>query len=187
MRPPPPPRRPPFLYRLSVHLAARTPPLAARFDKKLAREPHGAAAITLRGGLRLLAVLGATACVDLGGNNPTVTIWETQLAPGVAYPDVSGQAAAVSDPGGTSVGIGIHGATPGAEHTWGLRLGRCVAPGEQIGADALYPTLAVSDSGTASAQTHVDVKLAANGVYHVAVRLSATDASRVACGDMVPR
>jgi len=30
-------KRPPFLYRLSVHLAARTAPLAARFDKKLAR------------------------------------------------------------------------------------------------------------------------------------------------------
>jgi 3-deoxy-D-manno-octulosonic-acid transferase len=30
-------RRPPFLYRLSVHLAARTAPFAARFDKKLAR------------------------------------------------------------------------------------------------------------------------------------------------------
>jgi len=30
-------KRPPFLYRLSVGLAARTAPLAARFDKKLAR------------------------------------------------------------------------------------------------------------------------------------------------------
>jgi 3-deoxy-D-manno-octulosonic-acid transferase len=30
-------KRPPFLYRLSVHLAARTARLAARFDKKLAR------------------------------------------------------------------------------------------------------------------------------------------------------
>ncbi len=33
--------RPPFLYRLSVHLAARTAAIAARFDKKLARGLDG--------------------------------------------------------------------------------------------------------------------------------------------------
>jgi len=116
-----------------------------------------------------------------------VTIWETQLRPDVGYPDISGQAAAVSDVGGTSVGIGIDGATPGAQHAWGVGLGSCVAPGQQIGTDALYPVLAVSDSGTAAVETHLGARLTAGGAYHVEVRLSASDASPVACGDLVAR
>jgi 3-deoxy-D-manno-octulosonic-acid transferase len=41
-------KRPPLLYRLSVHLAARTAPLAARFDKKLARGLNGRRGLTAR-------------------------------------------------------------------------------------------------------------------------------------------
>ena len=40
--------RPPFLYRLSVNLAARTAPLAARFDKKLARGLDGRRGLAAR-------------------------------------------------------------------------------------------------------------------------------------------
>ena len=41
-------KRPPFLYRLSVNLAARTAPLAARFDKKLARGLDGRRGLAAR-------------------------------------------------------------------------------------------------------------------------------------------
>src|SRR5258705_798351 len=41
-------KRPPFLYRLSVHLAARTAPFAARFDKKLARGLDGRRGLAAR-------------------------------------------------------------------------------------------------------------------------------------------
>ena len=40
--------RPPLLYRLSVHLAARTAPFAARFDKKLARGLQGRRGLAAR-------------------------------------------------------------------------------------------------------------------------------------------
>jgi 3-deoxy-D-manno-octulosonic-acid transferase len=40
--------RPPFLYRLSVNLAARTAPFAARFDKKLARGLDGRRGLAAR-------------------------------------------------------------------------------------------------------------------------------------------
>jgi hypothetical protein len=116
-----------------------------------------------------------------------VTIWETQLAPDVAYPDVSGQAAAVSDASGTTVGVGIDGASPGAQLGWGLALGSCGTPGQQVGADALYPVLAVSDSGTAASDTHLGTRLSLGSTYHVEVRVSAADPSRVACGDLVAR
>jgi hypothetical protein len=135
----------------------------------------------------LLAALGVAACVDLGVNDRVVTLWETQLTPDVTYPGVSGQAAAVSDVGGTAVGIGMEGATPGAQHAWGVALGSCATPAQQFGPDSDYPVLAVSDSGTASVETRLGARLAGGNAYHVAVRLSASDTARVACGDLVER
>lgn len=135
----------------------------------------------------LLAAVGTAGCVDLSANDHAVTLWEAQLAPEVTYPDLSGQAAAVSGADGTEVGIAIAGATPGAQHVWGLRLGTCVAPGQQIGSDAAYPELIVSAAGTDSVETHLGAKLSAGGAYHVAVRLSASDTARVACGDLMGR
>ena len=155
-------------------------------DRHLDETLHGVAALTWRAALLLLAA-GAAGCVDLGANDRATTIWETQLTPDLAYPGVSGQAAAVSDAGGTPIGIGIDGAAPGAQHAWGLGLGRCATPGQQIGSSATYPVLAVSDSGTAAVETHLGARLAAGGAYHVEVRLSASDASPVACGDLVAR
>jgi hypothetical protein len=116
-----------------------------------------------------------------------VTIWESQLTPDVGYPELSGQAAAVSDAGGTAVGIGIEGAAPGAQHAWGVGLGSCATPGQQIGPDTDYPVLAVSDSGTASVEIHLGARLAQSSAYRVEVRLSATNSARVACGDLLAR
>lgn len=141
----------------------------------------------MRAGLVLLASAGATACVGVGDPGRPTTIWETQLTPAVAFPELSGRAAAVSGDAGTVVGLAIDGAAPGAEHAWGVRLGTCVTPGAQIGPDTDYPALVVSDSGKASVETHIGTRLASTGRYHVSVRLSATDTARTACGDLVER
>ena len=138
-------------------------------------------------GVILLSALGAAACLGVNDTDSATTVWETQLTPGLAYPAVSGQAAAVSQADGTSVGISIEGAEPGAAHLWGLRLGSCTTPGGQVGPDSDYPELVVGELGDASVDTHLAPRLASDGEYHVEVRLSASDTSRVACGDLVRR
>jgi hypothetical protein len=135
----------------------------------------------------LLIVIWAAGCVDLAANDRTITVWETQLTPEVSYPGVSGQAAAVSDRDGTTIGIAIEGATPGGQHVWAMGLAGCAAPGQQIGPDTDYPVLVVSDSGRASVETHLGAHLARSSAYHVQVQESATDSSRVACGNLVAR
>ena len=139
-------------------------------------------------GVILLSALGAAACLGLNDTDSvSTTVWETQLTPGPAYPDVSGQAAAVSQSDGTSVGISIEGAEPEAAHLWGLRLGSCTTPGGQVGPDSDYPELAVGETGSASVETHLGPRLSLGSAYHIEVRLSASDGSRVACGDLVGR
>jgi hypothetical protein len=134
-----------------------------------------------------VALLGAASCVNLG-EEPVVTIWEADIMPTVAYPDFSGQAAAVSRLDGTSVGIGIDGGAPDAEYAWALRLGTCAAPGTQFGTDDLYPTLLPDPvSGTAEAETQLGSHLSLGGSYHVEVRESLTNPTRVGCGDLVAR
>ena len=138
-------------------------------------------------GVILLSALGAAACLGVNDTDLATTVWETQLTPGLAYPAVSGQAAAVSQADGTSVGISIEGAEPGAAHLWGLRLGSCTTPGGQVGPDSDYPELVVGESGGASVETHIGPRLSLDSAYHIEVRLSASDGSRVACGDLVGR
>lgn len=134
----------------------------------------------------MLVAVAAIACVNLG-DDTAVTVWETQLSPEIGYPDLSGQAAAVSRSDGTSIGIGIDGAEPGAQHVWSMGLGTCATPGQQIGSDADYPELVVGVTGHAESETHLGSRLSRGGAYHVAVQLSAMDASPVACGDLVAR
>ena len=83
-------------------------------------------------GLLILAAAGAAACVGSTEADP-VTQWETQLVAELAYPGLRGQAAAISRLGGTDVGIGIDGAEPEGVQVWGVRLGTCASPSEQIG------------------------------------------------------
>lgn len=135
-------------------------------------------------GLLLLTALGTAGCVDLGVNSTQPSVWDAQLVPATAYPDLTGQGAAVSDPSGTSVGIEIHGAAAGGEHLWALMLGTCAVPGQQLGVDTNYPVLSVDANGDASGDTHLSAKLVVGRDYHLAVRVSATDSSRVACGDL---
>jgi hypothetical protein len=131
------------------------------------------------------ASLGA--CVSLNDDAPSVTVWEGTLTPDFAHPGVSGQAAAVSAPDGTSLGIGLQGAQPSPEYAWGLHLGSCGAPGQQIGPDSDYPALAVDATGYGEAETHLAPRLSLENQYYVEVRMSASDPSRLACGDLQPR
>lgn len=135
----------------------------------------------------LLLLIGGAACVDLGVNPQAATVWDSQLTPTQAFPGVSGQAAAVSQATGTSVGIDIQGGTAGAHYAWGLKLGTCASPGLQIGEDADYPALDVSATGIASSQAQFGSLLDLGHTYHVDVRVSASDPSRVACGNLVAR
>jgi hypothetical protein len=137
----------------------------------------------------LLLLIGGAgwACVDLGVSPQTATVWDSQLTPTQAFPGISGQAAAVSQATGTSVGVDLQGGTAGAHHAWGLNLGTCAAPGMQIGEDADYPALDVSATGTASSQAQFGALLDLGHSYHVSVRVSASDTSRVACGNLVAR
>lgn len=135
--------------------------------------------------LVVVAAAGEAACTNLSVNDSAATLWDTQLMPAPAYPDVSGQAAAVSRSDGTNLGIGLQGAEPGAQHLWHLRLGTCVVPGQRIGPDSDYPVLDVDGAGSASAEAVLGARLSSGAAYHVEVRLSATDSSRVACGDLL--
>jgi hypothetical protein len=134
-------------------------------------------------GLAWLPLLAA-GCVELTPNDTPVTTWEADLVPDVTHPDLVGQVAAAVQLGGTDVGIGIEGATPGASHLWGVRSGSCGTPGALLGTSQDYPVLAVSDSGKATAETHVGSGLSADGAYHAELRESATDTSRIACGNL---
>jgi len=136
--------------------------------------------------LLTVTIIAIGACVNLDTENgPAVTVWETQLVPTLDFPGLSGQAAAVSRPDGTAVGIAVNGALEGAEHAWGLREGTCSAPGLQVGPDSDYPELLVDITGSAETETHLGPRLAYDGSYHVEVRVSAADPTRVACGDLV--
>ncbi len=134
-------------------------------------------------GIAILWLLAA-ACVDLNSHNTAVTTWEGQLAPDLAHPDLAGQVAAAVQLGGTDVGIAITGAAPQAVHVWGLWSGSCLAPGALVGTGDDYPLLAVSDSGKASAETHLRTELSKDSTYHAELRLSASDSSRIACGNL---
>ncbi len=134
----------------------------------------------------ILAVAGAAACVGTTAENVT-SVWETQLMAELAYPGFTGQAAAVSRPGGTDVGIGIDGAEPGGAQAWSLRLGTCASPSQQIGPDGDYPELLANEFGSASADTHLALRLSIENSYNVEVRENSTDRSRIACGDLVRR
>jgi hypothetical protein len=139
-----------------------------------------------RATLLVLSTISA-ACVNLDVEGPSVQLWETVLQAELDYPDVTGQAAAVSGPSGTETGVEIQGAEPDAVHAWGVRLGSCATPGAQIGPDTEYPDLEVSAGGNASAATRFGSTLSTANAYHVEVRVSASDRSRVACGDLMPR
>jgi hypothetical protein len=132
----------------------------------------------------MLVALAASACVNLNDDEPSVTVWETQLVAAIAFPEVVGQAAVVSGPDGTAMGIAMEGAEPQATHAWGLWTGTCDQPGQQVGPDTDYPQLDVDATGSAEAQTHLAVRLAYDGTYHVEVRLGVADPTRVACGDL---
>ena len=94
-----------------------------------------------------LGVTLSTACVDLNKNDVQPSTWEATLMPAPAFPGLAGQAAAVVSAAGTDLGVGLSGATPGAQHTWALRLGTCALAGQQIGEDTDYPRPAVRESG----------------------------------------
>lgn len=143
--------------------------------------------LRIRTGIVILAGAWAAACVDLNVTPQAPTLWDAQLTPALGYPDLAGQGAAVSQADGTNVGLAISGALPGAQHAWGLRLGTCAVPSQQIGLDAAYPVLVVDSAGGASVQTHLGTSLAPGKRYHIAVRLSASDTTRVACGDLTER
>ena len=139
-------------------------------------------------GLLILAAAGTAACVGLGPTDEdTITLWETQLVAELAYPGLTGQAAAVSRLGGTDIGIGIAGAEPGGAQAWRLRLGTCASPSQQVGPDSGYPELLADEEGSASVETHLAPQLSIENSYNVEVRESSTDGARIACGDLVPR
>ncbi len=135
-------------------------------------------------GVALLAALLA-GCPNLNIVTTKVHIWQAQLIPDPTHADLSGQVAAVAQGAGTNVGIGITGATPGNEHTWGIRLGTCRTPRGLAGRVDDYPTLAVTDSGTAQSESRLGVEFSPDSAYHAELRESVTDSSRIACGNLV--
>lgn len=135
-----------------------------------------------------LCALLAAACVDLNSSNSQVVTWEAHLVPELTHPDLTGQvAAAAQGAGGTDLGIGIEGAAPGAAHLWGVWSGTCGAPGGLLGSSEDYPALAVNDSGTASTETHIGPRLLVDSSYHAELRESASNATRIACGNLQQR
>lgn len=127
----------------------------------------------------------AAGCVDLNTPGTKVLTWQGTLVGSLSHPDLTGQvAAAAQGAGGTDVGIGIAGALPGAVHVWGVGSGSCAAPGTLIGTSTDYPLLAVTDSGKASADTHLTTRFSADSTYHGELRQSTSDTTRIACGNL---
>ncbi len=135
----------------------------------------------------ILCAALAAACLNLNGPEQQVIIWEALLAPSLAHPDLMGQAALAAQLNGTDAGIGIRGATPGAVHTWRVRIGTCAAPGDGIGPQSDYPELVVTQLGEASADMRIGHRLSTDTTYYAEVRASSTDTARVACGDFQQR
>lgn len=129
----------------------------------------------------LLVPIVLAACVDLSSAEPT-SVWEAELQPEIANPDLTGHVGAVSEATGTGVGIGIVGAEPGATLSWGLHEGTCDIPRTQVGPAEDYPQLQVDLSGSASAETHLGPRLHVGSSYHAQLR--AADGSLLACGDL---
>jgi hypothetical protein len=143
----------------------------------------------MKAGLRpALLLLLLAACVDVNTPGTQVVTWQGTLVPVLSHPDLAGQvAAAAQGASGTDVGIGISGAGPGAVHAWGVGSGTCAAPGALLGASTDYPLLAADDSGKAAAQTHLITRLSADSAYHGELWQSATDTTRIACGNLEKR
>lgn len=66
---------------------------------------------------------------------------------------------------------------------WGIGIGSCAAPGQQIGPDSDYPALDAS-LGSASAEAQLAYSLSEDDAYYAELRSS--DGSRAACGDLEP-
>lgn len=133
----------------------------------------------------VLASVCTAGCVDLGiEDDRLTTLWNTELSPEPDFPGLTGQAAAVSQTDGTLASVLLQGAEPGTSYAWGLRLGACASPEQQIGPDSNYPELVVDDLGEATQNARLGPRLSLEQSYHVQVRVSTTDPSRVACGDL---
>jgi hypothetical protein len=153
-------------------------------DRHLDQAGAGADVITVRPrALLTLFALGFAACVDTNDTGPTTITWEAQLA-SLQYPDLSGHVAAFSDGDGTSVGVEITGAEAGTTLNWGIGIGSCAAPGQQIGPDSDYPALDPSLSGSASAEAQLAYSLSEEDTYYAELR--SADGSQAACGDLEP-
>lgn len=137
---------------------------------------------------------GGSGCVsDFNVAGPEQTLWTAELEPGLEYPLVSGEAAAVSGRDLTEAGITMVGLEPGV-YTWRVREGQCDAPGSVVGGEGQYPDLIVEEPGepdpendddgppSVSAQTSPFRGVMARGEeYHAEVNRS-DSGDRVACG-----
>jgi hypothetical protein len=136
--------------------------------------------------IALVAALQITACADLGVNDERqTTLWNTDMQPEPAFAGLSGQAAAVSQISGTDATILLQGAQPTTEFAWGLRLGTCASPGQQIGPDNDYPEMVADDQGGATADAALGPMLRLDESYHIEARMPDSEGrTRVACGDL---
>lgn len=135
--------------------------------------------------LPVAALLCTAGCIDLGINDDRVTtIWTAELLAEPQYAGVTGQAAAVSQLDGTVASILVEGAEAGTTYAWGVWLGRCDSPAQQVGPDADYPELVADELGEATRTTRLGPRLSLDQSYHVQVQVG-TERSLVACGDLV--
>jgi hypothetical protein len=133
----------------------------------------------------VMLAAAALGCPSLTTPDMSVTIWQGTLIPAPAQAGLEGQVAVVAQAGGTQIGIGLTGAEPGATYAWGVWRHTCAAPGGPVGVADDYPVLAVNDSGAASGDTSLGLRFSSDSTYHVELRQSVTDTSRIACGNLV--
>ncbi len=91
----------------------------------------------------------------------------------------------------TLVKISIHGAPPNATLPWHLHTGKCGATAAVVGAEAAYPKLHTSASGTAEGTATLAVRPVKSGAYAVQVHRGTAAPGKpgtdvIGCGDLRP-
>jgi hypothetical protein len=116
---------------------------------------------------------------------PEMLSWEVAITPNAGY-DVAGEGS-VRDLGenGTRVAVEVRDGEPGTTHPWHLHEGDCDSSGAIVGEATAYEPLVLNESGEASGEANIELRLDPDVDYHVNVHKSPSETDTIiACGEL---